>query len=426
LIICFAVGGAFGDAGNSVSFREGDKNSPKWTKKRIVISISDSVWESQLDPEMKQKFASVVRASFEKWSPDSGIAFEFKKSKQRNVSSKRSGGDGISLVTIAPTAANLLLFGEKRTNLSAITRVFFDSRGNIKEADIVLNPTARFTRDGSRGTFDLESTMTHEAGHVIGIPHSGVVGATMHKRQGRNGVFGLAATYARTLSDGDRVSARSIYRESNSLACACGSISGDLTANGRDLKPGAFVWAESVVNGRVVASSRVLANGHFELKQVPTGDYDLFATAENGKRIFSSLTPVRVDDRRAIHVDRKDFEETAGGKLSAFGFNGQISNLAIPVERGHRFLMSVAIQNLDPGSFSIESSSPGMHISNDSIALQYKAGNKSVLSFEVFVSHGVRPGDYSLRVMDGNQLIGHAAGVVTVDQTRNPWYSTIF
>jgi hypothetical protein len=49
-----------------------------------------------------------------------------------------------------------------------------------------------------------------------------------------------------------------------------------------------------------------------------------------------------------------------------------------------------------------------------------------VYSFEVFVSDRIEAGEYSLRMLSDNRLIGQMPGVITIDEQRNPLYSTIF
>ena len=84
--------------------------------------------------------------------------------------SPTSRGDGISLITIAPTPANLLAFSEG--NNTARTRIFYDAEtGAISEADIVVNPfpyssegTPRQFQPMAPRHYDLESTLAHESG----------------------------------------------------------------------------------------------------------------------------------------------------------------------------------------------------------------------------------------------------------------------
>src|SRR4029453_11478222 len=129
-----------------------------------------------------------------------------------------AGGDGVSLITIAGTGDNVALFAEGNT--TARTRVFYDlDTGEINEADIVINPypysetgaPPHFSHGGTPGPYDLESTVAHEIGHLLGLNHSHVVGATMQASQALNGTYGLPAITERRLRDAAQAAARSLY-----------------------------------------------------------------------------------------------------------------------------------------------------------------------------------------------------------------------
>jgi predicted Zn-dependent protease len=54
----------------------------------------------------------------------------------------------------------------------------------IDDADVYTNTRYSYTSsretDGCSGEYDIDSIMTHEVGHVIGLGHSSVAGATMY------------------------------------------------------------------------------------------------------------------------------------------------------------------------------------------------------------------------------------------------------
>lgn len=66
----------------------------------------------------------------------------------------------------------------------AATLTGYYSGSTINDADVYTNTRHKFVStgegDGCSGEFYIEGVMTHEVGHVIGIGHSNVSGATMY------------------------------------------------------------------------------------------------------------------------------------------------------------------------------------------------------------------------------------------------------
>ena len=66
----------------------------------------------------------------------------------------------------------------------AATLTGYYTGSTIYDADIYTNTRYSYTSsketDGCSGEYDIDGIMTHEVGHVIGIGHSNVAGATMY------------------------------------------------------------------------------------------------------------------------------------------------------------------------------------------------------------------------------------------------------
>src|SRR5258705_10146049 len=189
----------------------------KWPTRSIRVALSTSL--SSASPAIKPEsdVLGAVRRALASLSRAANVKFVEVSSKKESVS-PTSGGDGVNLITIAGTGDNVALFAEGNT--TARTRVFYDlDTGEINEADIVINPfpysetgaALQFSTDGTPGTYDLESTLAHEIGHLLGLGHSHVIGATMQPLQALNGTYGLPAISERTLSDSDQAAVRSLY-----------------------------------------------------------------------------------------------------------------------------------------------------------------------------------------------------------------------
>ena len=71
--------------------------------------------------------------------------------------------------------------------LAATLTGYYHQEGSsyyIDDADVYLNQRYDYTSsrepDGCSGEYDIDGIMTHETGHIIGLGHSSVAGATMY------------------------------------------------------------------------------------------------------------------------------------------------------------------------------------------------------------------------------------------------------
>jgi hypothetical protein len=91
----------------------------------------------------------------------------------------------------------------------AATLTGYYSGNIIYDADVYTNTRYSFTSsgetDGCSGEFDIDGIMVHEVGHVIGIGHSNVSGATMYP------TVSSCNYNNRTLENDDRAAAADLY-----------------------------------------------------------------------------------------------------------------------------------------------------------------------------------------------------------------------
>lgn len=116
---------------------------------------------------------------------------------------------------------------DNRGNELALTYSASDPAGYIRATDIVLNGQHRFGTAGvpfGNDRFDLQSVLTHEMGHLLGLAeNSADVASTMHPDIGRD------ETFQRDITDDDRAGVEFIYAaesERSAAACAYGGRAG--------------------------------------------------------------------------------------------------------------------------------------------------------------------------------------------------------
>lgn len=420
----------------------------KWPTKSIQIALSTSLLSPSPAIKPESDVLGAVDRALASWSRAANVTFVQVSSKTQSVS-PTNGGDGVNLITIAGTNENLAMFGEENT--TARTRVFYDAEtGQISEADIVINPypysgdgtALQFSTDGTPGTYDLESTMAHEIGHLLGLSHSHVIGATMQPSQALNGTYGLPAITERTLSEADEAAVRSLYGPREKAGSVEGRILNNIDGN---LLParGAHVWLEDLASGRVMAGSLISTAGWFSIAGVPPGTYRAMLEYLDGPALDSeALTaatdrkPLRQRAFRSVEIGSR--LPVAADKATALnyvlvppqnsppalnprylGINGELSTVPVPAVAGKKLTLYVGGEGIDqiPGS-GLVLSSPFLSVDPASLTLQEFHSGTPVISFDVSVAANAPPGDYTIRLQSNSGEIAYLVGGITIEPAK--------
>jgi len=423
----------------------------RWANRKIPVALSTSL--NSPGPQIKagSDVLGAARRAMSRWAATGSVQFVEASSKAQSIS-PATGGDGVSLITIADTIENSALFSGSSSNTGR-TRVFYDpSTGVISEADIVINPhpvaadgsPVQFSTDGTAGTYDLESALTHELGHLLGLEHSGVIASTMQARQGLNGLYNLTSTTNRTLSEDDRAAVRGLYGPREGL----GAIEGKVQNSSSGIPAavfGAHVWAESIQSGRVIASSITLNDGSYHIEGLAPGQYRVIAgyldgavmaadIAANGGAYAGMVSQVAFrSEELAAQLNVSAGAPTALNKILVppqgsspalkprlLGMNAQLSSVAVAVEAGRTYTIYVGGEGVDqvPGN-AITVSSPFFSVSAVSLTRQQFGTPFPVISFEVTVAPNAPFGDYSIRLQGNSGEVAYLAGGLTVDPGVN-------
>lgn len=397
----------------------------RWKTGTINVAFSPSLAKQAPNVKLDSDVASAARRSLATWEKVAAVTLNEVSTEKQSVSPAGNAGDGVSLITIAPTAENLLLFND--TAEAAKTRVFYNRKGFITEADIVLNPYAQFSTDGTPGTFDLEATITHEIGHLLGLEHSHVGGSTMQTHQGRNGIYNLPQIAGRTLSDGDIAGVRALYgAPAGDDADCCGSLRGKITLSPTLAANNFHVWLEESETGKIQAATLTQADGSFLLEGLAAGKYRVFAqdSAEkqkNRKKIFSGgeLGEVTIDKGKTAGLEKQLALKERSFSLKYVGINAQISSVPIPVNGGKSYVIYVGGENLNPSELIVSANSPFIKVTRNATAAPDFGDEISVLSFEISVQPGTPAGEYSLRIQKNNGEVEYFLGGVISDAIVN-------
>ena len=159
------------------------------------------------------------------------------------------------------------------------------TNGALVEADIFLNSFFDWSTasNGEPNRFDVQSILTHEIGHLLGLGHS-LLGETELRPQGGRRVIGkrsvmfpiayaVGTTLDRTLQDDDRAGLSATYPTGQFLHDK-GSVMGHVTLDGAGIF-GAHVVAFNTKTQEMVGGFSLNGGGQFSIDGLTPGVYIL-------------------------------------------------------------------------------------------------------------------------------------------------------
>lgn len=407
----------------------------RWVRNPLIVSFSSSL--SSPPPNIKAGSDAVgaLRRAFQSWAAVAEVQF-FEAASSAETISPPAEGDGINLISISNANASLF----ESSEAPARTRVFHDSGGAIVEADIALNPATQFSTDGTVGTYDLESTFAHEIGHLLGLEHSAVIGATMQPRQAKNGTYDRPGFSQRTLSDDDVAQARSLYGPTG--ASIAGRVMTNLSGRARAVF-GAHFFAEDVASGRVVASSVSSGSGQYRIEGLRAGVYRVFAQplvgpvtatdiGASGRTagltdttpafrsfVASNSTPsqsLNVSSNSNLKLGFLVFSALPALTPRLIGMNRELSTAPLPLRPGETFTIYIAGEGIDDVSLEgISFSSSFIRIIPESLRETAFDVTYPVIAFAATVDGRIQPGDYTIRLQSRSGELAFLPGAITIE-----------
>lgn len=318
-----------------------------------------------------QSGAQAIRLAFATWSAVDGSGERLVEDPTNSNMAKVHANDGVNLVFFDETNATGLFTGADF--IIAITPVFFDGSGALLDADIVFNGfNHSFSTDLRGGTYDVQNIATHEAGHFLGLDHTGIYGATMIPFAFEQDVR------LRSLEKDDISGLTTIYPTALE-----GRLTGAIVLDGGTAPDGAHVVAVNVATGEPQSGTLTLAGGGFSIEGVLPGQYHVYVEPLDGPVSGANLqrgsvttgfttafaggvaTPsvFSVAPGQAVAVGTIHVQSRSGFNLSGV-IGGQSQVL-----RGSSVIFQVTGDGLQLG-LTVEVPGPGVHLAS---------GNRGVL-----------------------------------------------
>ncbi|MGA7615538.1 MAG: matrixin family metalloprotease [Thermoanaerobaculia bacterium] len=305
--------------------------------------------------------SQAITDSFNAWH-DASPEIRFAAGTIADVS---AGKDGVNSVSLEDG-----LFAGN--GFIAFTTTWFDDSGRITEADIQIDP------EGVAG-YDMHAVVQHEIGHFLGLDHSAVVSSAMFPY--------LTRDAASPLDSDDLYAIRSVYPDA-AMAAEAEQLHGEVTGDGAPVFGAQVVALDA--DGRSVAATLTGPDGHFDLSNLPPGNYRVYAEPLDGPVAADNLSGVwgtcGSKSFRTRFVDVGSFPSKGGQVqdvridvtgppadlnprwIGVFAPGSSDINLraaAASAKAGSTVMIAVGGDGLVPGMTTIEIPNPGFHRISD-------------------------------------------------------------
>ena len=304
---------------------------------------------------------TAVAASFSAWSQVPSASVSASSAGFTNAEPVRD--DGATVIGFQPHP-------ELERTLGVTTFTLDKTTGALVEADIFLNSTFAWSvaPAGESNKFDVQSILTHEVGHLIGLGHS-LLGETVLRAEGgrrviskRSVMFPIAYAVGtildRTLQDDDIAAVSATYPTGKFLN-STGSIAGKVTLNGTGIF-GAHVVAVNSKTGQTVGSFTLNSQGQFAMDGLDPGIYVVRVEPIDDADVGSFFS----DDGKAD----VNFRAAFYSKLVAVPVGGSGSLIEIKVLRKGSLCRQATFTVTDdgkimiPGNIPTDGLSPGRRV----------------------------------------------------------------
>jgi len=411
--IVLMVGLSFGETGAADLASASKQGSlSRWRSGVVRIALSSSFTKNIVNLKPGSDVAGALERSIGHWAEIADVNISVTQSDKQSISPSGAKGDGVSLITIAQTPENVTLFDSDATDVSARTRVFTDGRGGITEADIALNPFAQFSTDGSFGTYDLESVLTHEIGHLLGLRHSPVMGSVMHSNVDLNGVRIGSLISRKSLSAEDIATIRSLYGPAAATADCCGSVQGTIGGPGK-IGDGFDVFVYNDL-GSAAGSAKLDAVKKFTISGLTSGEYT--AVLHDPKLVYADqvVGKFRISGSGSTVFNERVVPKRSSMALEYIGSEGLLTDSAAKVLPGTVIAVTIGGKGLKADLIDVGSDSPQLTVVPGSVKDVDYADGVTALRFELEVSADAAPGSYSLFVENKDGEREYLAGGLAV------------
>ncbi|MDF1798388.1 MAG: IPT/TIG domain-containing protein [Planctomycetota bacterium] len=272
----------------------------------------------------------------------------------------------------------------------AITPIWFYAGGSISDADVLFNgKNFNFTTSGQAGRFDVQDIATHELGHLLGLDHSGVAGASMYP------YVDTSVVLHRSLAGDDIGGMREVYPDGS-----FGRLTGTVRRADNSTVAGAWVSARDS-DGRIVGGGLANNLGLYTIEGLDPGDYTLYARPLDQPVSSANLTSghVVVTDFGATHLpgvytvaagQTKGVSDLIVGPDATMSLGRSSDNFPLRVVQGQTTNLTIHGAGLNPGSV--------LTCSDPSVTVSAISWHGSLVTLSVSVPAGEPRGHLDLEV----------------------------